>query len=291
MQYFESVACPEELFIPTEDPDAYRLYPAHRWVYNKLSICETQGIEHGPSGIEPPGYPVFCKPIYNLRGMGVGVSLLRSVEDYRRRCTPGQMWMAWCTGEHVSSDAALVAGQARWWRHALGREAPGGTFDYWTVEAESRPALEERCGAWLARHLAGFTGMINLETIGGTLIECHLRLADQWVDLNGPGWLESVVALYATGRWTFRDADRRTGYSVVLFGNHGRSYARPDEGFVHGLRRRHDLSSVQITFHEDEPPMAHAMPPGGFRLAVLNGWDLAAGLAARRELAEFWSLG
>ena len=40
------------------------------------------------------------------------------------------------------------------------------------------------------------------------------------------------------------------------------------------------VSSVQITFHEDRAPEHHAMPPGGFRLAIVNAHSLAAGHAA-----------
>ena len=42
------------------------------------------------------------------------------------------------------------------------------------------------------KHLAGYTGMLNLETIGGTIIEAHLRFADQWPDLYGPGWVDAA---------------------------------------------------------------------------------------------------
>jgi hypothetical protein len=50
------------------------------------------------------------------------------------------------------------------------------------------------------------------------------------------------------------------------------------------------VSSVQITFHADKPAELHAMPPGGFRLAIVNCWELEAGLEARRRLALlFWS--
>jgi hypothetical protein len=41
---------------------------------------------------------------------------------------------------------------------------------------------------------------------------------------------------------------------------------------------------VQITFHEDMEPERHAMPPGGFRLAVVNAWDLQSGVAGRELL-------
>ena len=44
------------------------------------------------------------------------------------------------------------------------------------------------------------------------------------------------------------------------------------------------VSSVQITFHEDKEPGHHAMPPGGFRLAVVNAWSLQAALAGREIL-------
>ncbi len=44
------------------------------------------------------------------------------------------------------------------------------------------------------------------------------------------------------------------------------------------------VSSVQITFHEDKAPEHHAMPPGGFRLAIVNATSLEAGRAGREKL-------
>ena len=56
------------------------------------------------------------------------------------------------------------------------------------------------------------------------------------------------------------------------------------------LRATDDVSSIQITFHEDWPPTRHSMPPGGFRLAIVNAFDLDAGRRIREELAlGFWS--
>jgi hypothetical protein len=46
---------------------------------------------------------------------------------------------------------------------------------------------------------------------------------------------------------------------------------------------------VQVTFHEGAPPAAHAMPPGGFRLAIVNCWDLAVGRRVRSALAELFT--
>jgi hypothetical protein len=134
-------------------------------------------------------------------------------------------------------------------------------------------------------HLAGYTGILNVETIGAAMIEAHLRMSDQWPDLYGAGWVAAVIRLYHERVWEFSDRDRRDGYSVVLFGPHGPSYRHPSAALVAQVRNMPEISSVQITFHEDKQPAQHAMPPGGFRLAIVNAWSLAAGFAARDVLS------
>lgn len=290
MQYFENAACPEDVRIPTEDGDAWAWYPQYKWVYNKLAVAESQDLPCAPHGLDPPSFPIFSKPIYNMRGMGAGTCILRSLKEYKHRQRPGHLWMPLFEGEHVSSDVAVVDGEPKWWRHVIGKPLDGGMFDYWTILAEPRPEVEAYCGAWTREHLAGYTGMANFETIGARVIEAHLRFADQWPDLYGKGWVEALVRLYAEGVWEFDDSGRRQGYSVVLFGAHGIQYSHPPEDLVDELRRTPEVTSIQITFHEDRPPSDHSMPPGGFRLAIVNCWDLQAGMGVREKLAlSYWS--
>src|SRR5690606_13818674 len=224
LQYFEGVPCPDDVNIPTEDGDAYLWYPGYKWVYNKLYVAESQDIDCGPHGIDPPAFPVFSKPIYNMRGMGAGSRVFRTMKEYKYGQRPGHMWMALLDGEHVSTAVPILDGEPLWRRHATGEPLDGGMFDYWTVWAEPRPALEAFCSGWIHANLAGYTGMVNLETIGGAIIEVHLRFADQWPDLYGKAWVEALIELYAHRRWTFADDDRATGYSVVLFGAHNVRY-------------------------------------------------------------------
>jgi hypothetical protein len=191
-------------------------------------------------------------------------------------------------GEHVSTDVALVQGQAQWWRHAIGESAAGGTFDRWLVLAQARPEIEDYCGAWLRKHLVGYSGLVNLETIGTRIIEVHLRFSDQWPDLyGGDTWVRAAIDLYATGRWEFADTDRRDGYSLPLFGPHGFRYRHPPADLQALARSQAGVTSLQISFHEDWQPAWHAMPPGGFRLAIANGHD-PDGCQRALEILQPW---
>ncbi len=289
LQYFAEVPCPADVNIPTEDCDAWLWYPDYRWVYDKIAVAHSQGLEAAPHGVMPSRFPVFSKPITNLRGMGVASRVLHDASEYVQSLTPGHMWMTLLQGRHVSSDAVIVRGEPRWWRHVTGEPSGDGTFDHWTVHAAAEPDIENYCGAWISQHLGAYTGILNIETIGGRMIEVHLRMSDQWPDLYGAGWVDAVVRLYAQGKWEFADQERRDGYSVVLFGPHGPSYQHPPAALVARVRNMAGISSVQITFHEQKDPQGHAMPPGGFRLAIVNGWSLTAGLAGR-DMLSTWLL-
>ena len=288
LQYFNDVFCPADVDIPTEDSDAWTWNPKHRWVYDKIAIAQSQGLQAGPHGVTPPFFPVFSKPIVNLRGMGIGSRITSDEADYRRHSTPGHMWMPLLEGKHVSSDVAVADGVPRWWRHVTGKPAGEGTFDLWTVHAEADPGIEKRCGDWIRKHLADYTGMLNLETIDGTIIEAHLRFSDQWPDLYGTGWVEALVRFYQTRKWEYSDRNRRDGFSVVLFGPKDRRYRHPPRALVEKILRMPEISSVQITFHEERSLESHAMPPGGFRLAIVNAWVLQAGENAREKLRSFF---
>ncbi len=285
-QYFEGAACPDDVAIPTDDPDCWALYPQHRWVYNKLTIAESQGLACGPHGVTPERFPVFSKPIFNLKGMGVGSAVISDADEMARLYQPGHFWMELFSGDHVSSDCAVVDGELHWIRHCTGVAGEGGTFDCWTVEAGNRPQLTAKIATWVKRHMAGYTGMMNFESIGGGIIEAHLRFADQWCDLYGAGWVQALVKLYSEGVWDFDDNKRRRGFSIPLFAEHGEEFVHPPKDVQTRVRAMPGIKSLQITFHEAKEAAHHAMPPGGFRLAVINATDLNAGLAARDELAR-----
>jgi hypothetical protein len=287
-QYFKDVACPPDVVIPTNDSACYRAFPKYNFVYNKLFVAESQGIACAPHGIDPPEFPVFSKPIYNLSGMGWQSRIIASQTDYDEGLSPGHFWMELLSGDHISTDVALDRGKPVWWRHTKGWALPAGMFDYWEMYAAAQPELEAYLAGWLGKYFEGYTGCINIETIGGKIIEAQLRFANQWIDLNGKGWLQAAVDLYAGRGWNFEDSARVDSYSVILFGPHGRSYKYPPPELQREVRAMPGISSLQVCFYEDVPGGQQSMPPGGFRLSVVNCTDLSAGLAAREKLKEWF---
>ena len=286
MQYFARVPCPADVFIPTEDSDAWLWNPAHRWVYDKLAVALSQGLEAAPHGVSPPHYPVFSKPIYNLKGMGVGSRRLQSESDYSAAYQPGHFWSTLLEGDHVSSDVVVIDGEPKWWRHARGITGAEGTFDYWEIGARAEPAIEDWTGAVepqaparLQRHHQSRDDR-----------RAHHRGAICGSPTNGP---ISMAAIRGSKRW-FVSMPRASGRSTTARREPATAWccSRRMGGATATRRRRCSTRSspcraspaCRSPFTRSWAPERHAMPPGGFRVAIVNCWDRAAGNAARERL-------
>jgi hypothetical protein len=283
-QFFEGVSCPDNVNVPTDDLDSYEWYPKFRWVYDKLKIAKSQGIACGTPSDRPKNFPIFAKPNVNLRGMGMHSGAIFSQTELAA-LPSGHMWMELLKGDHISSDLAIVKGKVKWSRHALGFPWTDGMFTHWVIETTQRIELNQFLTDWISQQLADYTGMLNVETIGGKMIEAHLRFADQWCDLYGKPWFDALVTLYTAGEWHWNDTKPREGFSVPLFARHGLVPAHPPAELQHSIRTQTDISSLQITFMPNRSGADHPMPPGGFRLGIINCWNLDAGLDARKKLA------
>ena len=285
-QYFEHVPCPADVNIAIDDIDCWERFPEYRFIYDKLHVARSQGVACGTPNDIPTRFPVFAKPRVNLHGMGLGSRVIRDVAEFKTGMTGDMMWMDLFVGPHVSSDCAVVGGAVQWIRHARGLPWTGAMFRHWIINAADDAELTQFLTGWVAQQLPRYTGMINIETIGGHIIEAQIRFADQWCDLNGAGWLDAVVGLYQHGVWFFDDSGRRDGFSVPLFAAHGMVPRHPSREIQNRIRAMSDVASLQITFHETKGSEDHFMPPGGFRLGIVNCWNLQSGFAAREELAK-----
>lgn len=184
--------CPID--VPINDLDAWTRYPKHRWIYNRMEICEFQKTRYAPMPVEPKEYPVIIKPIVNLYGMGLNVHKLEDENDFYDHWYSNSFWMEYADGEHQSYDLVVSNGKIVFHTCFIGHKDPKiiGKFDYWETDERCLPAI---CVDLVENRLIDYTGCLNIEVIGDTIIECHLRMGD--VDqIPTLAILQGIIAVY-----------------------------------------------------------------------------------------------
>lgn len=248
--------------VGVNDAHAWRLNPAHRHVYDKLFVACSQGLIAAPCGVTPmglgiaPDVQIFVKPIINLAGMALQA---RSVAASRVPNEPGSFWCERLSGEHSSTDCLVKDGEVVWFAHTRASDAKDQERPiYWQVGI-SLPELEPYIAAWIGEHLAGYTGLCNVEMLGGRIFEVHLRGSNGFFDFYGERFMPAWVAL-VDGLDFAPPPAIPGGYVLSLFAD---VKLPPDRETV-----EQPGVTIQIDHHT----------PG--RAAILRARDLADGLAA-----------
>lgn len=171
-------------FAAVHDMDAYSLYKEACFAYNKLWLSHVQHVDASPAGLNifARGVELVRKPIYNLAGMAVGTKIITS-DDISAYKDLGCMYMPYLTGIHMSLDYVVSKGRPILLSVWRGDNCAGetGVFRAWeeqNVLLNDNTALLHIVDAFIAKWLPNYNGMMNVETIGKIITECHLRPGD-----------------------------------------------------------------------------------------------------------------
>jgi hypothetical protein len=249
--------------VAVNDANAWRLHPTHRHVYDKLALALRAGLRAAPCGVDPRDcgvdekQTVFVKPIVNLGGMAVRA---RAVPVDAVPHEPGSFWSERLEGPHTSTDCLVQEGRAVWFAHTRGSDEKDLERPiYWEVGAPLG-ALEPIVAAWVERLVPGYTGLCNLEMIGGRPIEMHLRGSNGFFDFYGLDFMRAWVALVDGDPGFAPPPPIPGGYVISVFGDVEIDEARCEAARSQGVRVDLDHRT-----------------PG--RSAILRCRDRAAGLA------------
>lgn len=173
------------------DDDAWIAYPHHRGWFNKLELSLHLGYTCGPCGVAPDCDGEYVvRPIYNLEGMGIGAFKAFIEAGDASRVPPGSFWCEWFEGDHHSVDYQ--------WRD--------GWHPVSTWQGFNDPDDLSRFSRWVRSEwstplpsifdVLADCGTINVEFVGGQIIEVHLRpspdpiasrvLIPVWADTESP---------------------------------------------------------------------------------------------------------
>lgn len=269
----EQVLGSSQAAIPLDDQSAYLQYPQYRWMFDKLRLCWAQGLTAHPHGVEPAEVdvemPVFSKPIMNLWGLSTGACRLDRWELSAYR--PGHFWMPVLPEPQLSTDLVVDRGRVLWRYSMRPVLDAAGSFVRWETAAPPSD-VTRAVEAWVSEHLADFRGVLNVETRGQWLIEAPPRMAVQFLDFYGSGWLASVAALYNGAAWLPPGPASRRGRSLVLRLPAAWADTRPylrDSAGVASLER-HTGCTVYLPW-QDGQRLGDANDDGrSFRFALVN---------------------
>jgi hypothetical protein len=141
--------------------------PKDLWVFDKLIVSKKLGYRCGPKGLDVPkrGYYVV-RPCVNAMGMGEGVSI-EYLKDNTDHLPTGSFWCQKFKGRHLSVD--YYKGEQVLCVEGFKAKDELRKWDMW-MKVNDKIKLPK-----MLRKLAKKYLYMNVEYIGGKVIEVHLR--------------------------------------------------------------------------------------------------------------------
>jgi hypothetical protein len=198
------------------DIDAYAKYPAYNFVYDKYFVMKSQGVDSNTMNIIPLSFPVFVKPKINLNGGNRGCFIVNNKnefikirEKYNNKETETIKELFWSSvidGQEGSTDFIVANGIIKYELDYKIQKIPGSIIGIETLISNNNKT-PVRVRNWLHKHLSTFTGIVNLQYIGNTIIEAGLRPDAggrflQWT--QNKILIENINYFTETGRWIQR---------------------------------------------------------------------------------------
>lgn len=183
------------------------------WVYDKLIVARKQNILAGPAGIPVPcDGDYVVRPITNIRMMSRGASIQRLTQSNSDAVPDGYFWSEVLQGRHVSVDYHY--GQQDLTVEGFRDDARRlDRFSYWAKISEVYALPEFLTG------LGQIVPWVNVEYIGSTAIEVHLRYNDDFRNHTGdviyPVWKDNPLPQPVGSTWYPSVGGDRLGFWIV----------------------------------------------------------------------------
>jgi len=155
-----------------EDWDAWKRYPQHRLLFNKLELSLRLGYNAGPTPMPvSKSGEYIVRPIYNLSGMGAGAKIMTLEAGKVYDFPPSYFWCERFVGDHLSVNYEWQGSRL------IPTHTSIGETDFENLSRFRRWTKIEHQNLELPNWISSlrFVQNINIEFIGGKIIEIHLR--------------------------------------------------------------------------------------------------------------------
>ena len=183
------------------------------WVYDKLIVARKQGVQAAPAGIAVPNPAIYIvRPISNIRSMSRGARKQWLTPDDTDLVPDGYFWSECFEGRHISVDFHYGI-------QTLAIE--GFRDDPDRLDRFSRWERIEECYKFpqVLGELWRLTPWVNVEYVGGKIIEVHLRWNDDFSnhssDIIYPVWKDDPLPQPQGTTWYPSPDGDRLGFWIV----------------------------------------------------------------------------
>jgi hypothetical protein len=275
--------CPNGLVIPTNDFQAYEYYKNHNHLYNKKFIAQTQNILYGDNKTYPNTFPVIIKPIVNLYGMGKDAYIANDKHQIEN-IPESFFWSEILHGPHISVDVFYNNNTINGTIAFYGEKDKLFTFKYW--EYLENYILPSTIIDWINIHLVGFNGVLNIEIIGGKIIECHLRMGDLNFFQNKI-LTDQLIHCYEKKSYIIPKLNKI--YLVPIFVKKGEYIKIKKEDLIYCAKKTNTYKHI-LNYFIDPSPKYIDNPVGGDRICIITTSNLQQGLKLKHELFRYYNM-
>lgn len=194
--------------IVNNDIDAYEKYPKYNYLYNKLWVAKTQNLQCNTMDNPPTKdlYPVFIKPIINLRGANLDCFKIHNEREYNKYKDRKDLF--WCEyiDKNEGSTDFIVDNGVILFELTYNIENEKGDFLQTITKISPSNQCPYKVKEWLKKHTKGYSGIINLQYRGDIIIECGLRFdfGGNFIQFtNNTKIIQTINNYYETGKWNY----------------------------------------------------------------------------------------
>lgn len=167
--------------VPMYDILAYEKYPKYNYVYDKLWIAKSCGLECGELKNlhkKDVTYPIFIKPRWGHKtASSKGCYKIKKYEDVIPFLKDDDMmWSEYIDGKEGMTDFIVLNGEVKWQMTLVYSDAQNGFIDEWkSIDMKHKP-LDEVI-TWVEDNMKGYSGILNVQYRLDKIIEVSLRPA------------------------------------------------------------------------------------------------------------------
>ena len=195
---------------PRYDGTAFKKNPRYNFVYDKLFVAQSQGMQAGeldelrPKDT-PIDYPIFIKPRYgHMTASSKYCYKIKSREELDKHFEKEHMmWSEFVNDTEGMTDFVVVDGQIVYHLSYVYSDKQYGFADVWKkIDPSLNPPSE--IVEWVLKYFTGYTGPVNVQYRSKSIIEVGMRFARSGMYIESSGsktLVDDINEMWKTKVW------------------------------------------------------------------------------------------